>query len=129
MAGVNRRLGRRTWAALGLVGLLGTAVAAGYERIQTHGRRVWIGPGDVMALTEPMRDRISLFDASGDTPRKLGEFGEQGRDAGQLLGPHGAVVTADGQLVVADSFNHRVQSFDAAPVRAGLRPALRRVFA
>ena len=129
MAGVNRRFGRRSGAALGLAWLLGATVAAGYERIQTHGRRVWIGPGDVMALTEPERDRIALFDASGDGPRKLGEFGEQGRDPWQLFAPHGAVVTAAGQLVVADSFNHRVQSFDAAPLRAGRRPPLLRVFA
>ena len=129
MPRVNGRFGRPGAAALGLAWLLAAADSVGYERIQTHGRRVWIGPGDVMTLTDPERDRVALLDASGDRPRKLGEFGEQGTDPWQLLGPHGAVVTAAGELVVADSFNHRVQSFDAAALRAGLRPALLRVFA
>jgi hypothetical protein len=116
-------------AALGLAGLLAAADSVGYERLQTYGRRVWIGPGDVMTLTDPVRDRIALFDASGDRPRKLGEFGEQGNDPWQVLGPHGAVVTAAGELLVADSFNHRIQSYEAAALRAGLRPALLRIFA
>ena len=129
MACVNQSPGRGAALAAGLVGLLAASPAVGYERIHTHGRRVWIGPGDVMTLTDPQRDRVALFDAGGERPRKLGEFGEQGNDPWQLLGPHGAVVTAAGELVVADSFNHRVQSFDAGAVREGLRPALRRVFA
>ena len=127
MRRVNHSPGRGHGAALGLLGLVGllaAAPASGYERIQTHGRRVWIGPGDVMTLTDPDRDRVAVLDASGERPRKLGEFGEQGRLPGELLGPHGAVVTPSGELVVADSFNHRIQSFDAGAVREGLRPAL-----
>ena len=129
MVRVNGRPGRTGRAALGVAGLLAAANAVGYERLQTQGRRVWIGPGDVMTLTDPGRDRVALFDVSADRPRKLGEFGEQGNDPWQLLGPHGAVVTAAGELVVADTFNHRIQAFEAAALRAGLRPALRRVFA
>jgi DNA-binding beta-propeller fold protein YncE len=128
MARVNRRFGRRGIATLGAVFALAASDSRGYERIQTDGRRVWIG-SDVMTLTDSERDRVALFDASGERPRKLGEFGEQGRDPWQLFAPHGAIVTASGELVVADSFNHRIQSFDAGAVRAGLRPALLRVFA
>jgi len=102
--------------------------SGGYERIQTHGRRIWIGPGDLLTLTDPERDRVAVYDVSSERPRKLGEFGEQGSDPWQLLGPHGAVLTGAGELVVADSFNHRVQAFDAAALRAGMRPALLRVF-
>src|SRR5437773_2004865 len=136
MSRVNRRFGPRAGTALGLAWLLAAADAAGYERIQTHGRRVWIGPGDVMALTDPERDRVALFDASGERPRsdrvyvadtrghRVVEFDAGGRSTGLVLGrpgtapgelgwPCGLAFDADGRtLYVAEEWNARVSAFD-----------------
>lgn len=43
----------------------------------------------------------------------LAAFGTRGRDAGDLLGPSGVAVAADGTLLVVDELLHRVTRFDA----------------
>lgn len=78
----------------------------------TNGRRLNIGPGQLLVLTDPDLDRVVLYDVSGDRPRKRVAFGERGIKPGQLESPHGASITARGDLLVADTFNHRVQAFD-----------------
>lgn len=111
-----------------LAGQIAVPRARAYETIQTQGRRLWIKQSTQrLVVTDPTRDRVAVYDVSGERPRKLGEFGEQGLDPGQFMGPHGAVLVR-GELVVADTFNHRVQSFDAAPLLAGLRPRLTQVW-
>ncbi len=39
-------------------------------------------------------------------------WGESGQEPGQLSGPTGIAVAADGTVFVADTGNHRVQAFD-----------------
>ena len=55
-----------------------------------------------------MLHRIQVFDREGRYVRGLGE---EGRGEGQFRGPRGLCFTADGDLVVADSWNNRVQVF------------------
>jgi len=78
----------------------------------TDGRRLSVGPGHLLVLTDPTLDRIVLYDVSGDRPRKLVAFGERGSKPGQLESPHGAAIAARGDLLVADTLNHRIQAFD-----------------
>jgi hypothetical protein len=104
------------------------APAEAFERLQTQGRRLGLGAQQVLALTDPVRERVQLYDVSAAEPRKLGEFGEQGVEPGQWMGVHGALLLATGELVVADTYNHRVQSFDGEALRRGLRPRLLRVW-
>lgn len=99
------------------------------ERIQTFGRRLSVSADQTLVITDARLDRVALYDVSGDQPRKLGEFGEQGDLPGQLMGPHGALILNADELVVADTFNHRLESFRLAALRAGKRPALLRVWA
>jgi sugar lactone lactonase YvrE len=85
----------------------------------SNGRRLSVGPGHLLVLTDPDLDRIVLYDVRGDRPRKLVAFGERGLKPGQLQSPHGAAITARGDLLVADTFNHRIQSFDLTGALAG----------
>ena len=85
----------------------------------TNGRRLSVGPGQLLVLTDPGLDRIVLYDVSGDRPRKLVAFGERGSKPGQLESPHGAAITARGDLLVADTLNHRVQAFDLTGALGG----------
>jgi DNA-binding beta-propeller fold protein YncE len=88
------------------------------------GRRLATGPGDLLVLTDPEHDRVALFDVSGPLPLLRAEFGVSGSRAGQFRGPHGAAVAPNGSLVVADSLNHRLESFDLAALLAGHGPRL-----
>ncbi len=119
----------RASAALLLASLAGAPAAPAVERIHTFGRRLWVGAGQMLVVTDARLDRLALYDVSGDVARKLGEFGEQGDLPGQLMAPHGAAILDGDELLVADSFKHRLQSFRLAPLRAGKRPPLVRVWA
>lgn len=116
---------RRLAAVLAVIWLATPALPA-YELLKTAGRRLELR-GELLVVTAPERERVALYDVSGELPRKLSEFGgEQGLEPGLFMGPHGALLLPPAELVVADTFNHRLQGFDLAAVRAGLRPALRR---
>jgi tripartite motif-containing protein 71 len=94
----------------------------------TNGRRLSVGPGHLLVMTDPDLDRVVLFDVRGDRPRRLVAFGERGPKPGQLESPHGAAITARGNLLVADTFNHRVQAFDLTGALAGWPGRLLRTF-
>lgn len=83
------------------------------------GRRLSVGPGQLLVLTDPDLDRVVLYDVRGERPRKVVAFGERGGKPGQLHSPHGAAITARGDLLVADTLNHRVQAFDLTGALAG----------
>jgi DNA-binding beta-propeller fold protein YncE len=53
--------------------------------------------------------RVQLFTSDG---QYLRGFGEQGKEPGQFLAPHGVAVDSLGDLYVVDAYNHRVQKFD-----------------
>src|SRR5262245_25604585 len=81
---VNGRAMRRTIrhaaACLLLSGV--TPLLAG--QATSNGRRLSIGAGQLLVLTDPDLARIVIYDLKGETPRKLVAFGEQGIKPGQL---------------------------------------------
>lgn len=101
------------------VHLLLAAVPAMADAAASDGRRLSVGPGHLLALTDPDLHRVVLYDVGSDRPRKLVAFGELGSKPGQLESPHGAAITARGDLLVADTSNHRVQDFDLTGALAG----------
>jgi sugar lactone lactonase YvrE len=94
-----------------------SATAAPHARNQ--GRRLSVGPGALMVLTDPELDRVVVYDIAGEQPRKRVSFGEPGQKPGQLASPHGAAISARGDLFVADTLNHRVQAFDLSATLEG----------
>ena len=80
---------------LPLAGLLALALPAG-SALHTFGRRLAVGKGDLLLLTDADRDRVAVYDVSGDAPRKRAEFGSRGIRPGRLRAPHGAIV--DGKV-------------------------------
>lgn len=78
----------------------------------------------VAYVTLPTAGVVEAFDAV--TGQRLGSFGTSGTGAGQLRGPSGISVGADGRLYVVEERNQRISvfSFDAAPATETNRPAL-----
>src|SRR4051794_30119351 len=113
---MSRRAPHRSLVPALLV-LLATPAAA--DDLQAFGRRLSIGPQEVLVLADPAVSRVALFDVAGETPRTIGETGTAGDAPGQWRAPHGAALDARGELVVADTFHHRLQRYDVAPLRAG----------
>ncbi len=109
---------RRTFRHAAVLSLLAAGPVAAADP-PPSGRRLSTGPGHLLVLTDPELDRVVLYDVSGERPRKVVAFGERGSKPGQLHAPHGAAVTARGDLLVADTLNHRVQAFDLTGALAG----------
>src|SRR5689334_4052802 len=93
--------------------------AAAGSTVLNYGRRLAVGPGNFLVLTDPDLDRVVVYDVAGDLPKKRVAFGEPGQKPGQLASPHGAALSARGDLFVADTFNHRVQAFDLSATLEG----------
>ena len=110
-----RRMLRHATACL----LVAAATPLGAGQGVTNGRRLSIAPGHLLVLTDPDLDRVVLYDVSGDRPRKRVAFGDRGAKPGQLDSPHGAAVTARGDLLVSDTANHRIQAFDLTGAMEG----------
>ncbi|MCG3195639.1 MAG: hypothetical protein GHCLOJNM_00106 [bacterium] len=80
------------------------------------------GPGEFCLVTDVVEDssgvlttleygdkvRVQRLDPNG---RFLGEWGQIGDAPGELRRPQGLALSPDGNLVVADSVNHRIQVF------------------
>jgi NHL repeat len=109
---------RRTMRHAAVLSLL-AAVPVSAGQAGSNGRRLSVGPGHLLVLTDPELDRVVLYDVRGERPRKLVAFGERGSKPGQLDSPHGAAITARGDLLVADTLNHRVEAFDLTGALAG----------
>ena len=56
-------------------------------------------------------DCVSVFSPSG---KKLQSFGSRGSDQGQFAVPWGMAVDGEGNILVADTGNHRIQKFTAS---------------
>jgi NHL repeat len=104
---------------MGLLAVLASRPAAAGSTVLDDGRRLATGSGNFLILTDPDLDRVVVYDVSGDRPKKRVAFGELGRKPGQLDAPHGAAISARGDLFVADTSNHRVQAFDLSATLEG----------
>ncbi len=61
--------------------------------------------GEVV-VTEREGDCVTIFSSSGE---KVRSFGTPGSGYGQFHSPHGATVDSEGNILVADCWNHRIQ--------------------
>ncbi len=73
------------------------------------------GNGIRVFATDDFLNRVSIFDADGAF---LSGWGQPGSAAGELNGPAGIAIDhnragADGNVVIVDSLNHRIQRFTA----------------
>ncbi|MFZ1794256.1 MAG: flippase activity-associated protein Agl23 [Anaerolineae bacterium] len=76
----------------------------------SNGTGIAIAPnGDRYAL-DRKANKVIHFDSTGAVVGSWGGFGSRN---GQLNDPWGITVDKDGNVIVADSFNHRVQKFTA----------------
>ena len=73
--------------------------------------------GGALYLSDPARERILCFDASGRYLRAVGGYGSR---PGQLRGVRGLALTARGELVIAERLNARLQVLDGSgrPVKS-----------
>ena len=85
---------------------LGTRIATIDEMETPCG--VAISQNGEMLITE--RCCVSVFSPSG---KKLRSFGEFGSGQGEFQQPHGIAVDGEGNILVADLKNHRIQKFTA----------------
>ena len=63
-----------------------------------------------LVVTEKNLHRVSVFSLSGE---RLRSFGSSGANQGQFHGPRGVTVDGEGNILVSDSHNDRIQKFTA----------------
>jgi DNA-binding beta-propeller fold protein YncE len=103
--------GRQLLAALNLWGGPG----AGDGQFDSP-RGVAVAPDGAVYVADSRNHRIQKFNAQGEWLLSFGSFGslEQGSaDPGKFNEPWGVAVGPDGSVYVADTWNHRIQKFDA----------------
>ncbi len=82
-----------------------------------HPASIWTLAFEPTYLAVAPSHEVFLSDYDNDCVHVLAndmlvrKWGSQGSAAGQFMGPSGIAVAKDGQVVVADQFNHRVQVF------------------
>ena len=62
-------------------------------------------------MSEWGADRVSVFGPSGEKLRSFGSFGSRGSGQGQFFNVHEVAVDGEGNTLVVDSGNHRIQKF------------------
>ena len=65
--------------------------------------------GGQVAVTDELKHRILVFNPDGS---KKHVVGGKGQGNGEFMSPKNIAATPEGKLIVADSANHRLQSFD-----------------
>lgn len=79
-------------------------------------RGLAVGPDGSVYVADSRNHRIQKFDADGLLVKTFGSFGaleQNTADPGKFNEPWGVAVGPDGSVYVADTWNHRVQKFDA----------------
>jgi uncharacterized protein (TIGR03663 family) len=83
-------------------------------------KAVAIAPNGNLVIADGVNHRIVVVDAQGNQVSSFGSFcnladnaGCQGNGAGQFNEPWGVGVGPDGSIYVSDTWNHRIQKFDA----------------
>ena len=79
-------------------------------------RGVALAPDGSVYVADSRNNRIEKFDATGKLLLTWGTFGSldaKTADPGTFNEPWGVAVGADGSVYVTDTWNHRVQKFDA----------------
>ena len=80
-------------------------------------RSVAVAPDGTVYVADSRNNRIQKFDASGKPILTWGSFGAslsgQAAPPGTFNEPWGVAVGPDGSVYVADTWNHRIQKFDA----------------
>ncbi|OYP29510.1 NHL repeat-containing protein [Rhodopirellula sp. MGV] len=69
--------------------------------------------GDTLWIADSGNHRIQRFDLSGDQPELIDIWGSSGKGPGELFYPYGVFVLENGDAVVCEYGNARVQHFDA----------------
>ena len=63
-----------------------------------------------MVVAEWLGDRVSVFSPCGE---KIWSFGRRGSRSGQVWYPREVAADGEGNILVADSENHRIQKFSS----------------
>ena len=76
------------------------------------------GVGKPMGVAINQRGEVVVTEAGGDcvsvfSPEELRSFGTHGSGQGQFYEPSGVAVDGEGNILVADKYNHRIQKFTA----------------
>ncbi len=80
-------------------------------------RGIAVSPDGLVYVADAKNNRIQQFDATGRLLLSWGTFGAVDKGAGapgELNEPWGVAVGPDGSVYVADTWNHRIQKFDAS---------------
>ena len=62
-------------------------------------------------VADACNHRIQVFDANVEPPKSLFHWGEQGSGVGQMSYPYAIELLDDGNVMVCEFGNHRVQKF------------------
>lgn len=109
--------GQRDWRATQQIGAVGVA-GRGPGQF-SFPRAVAVGPDGKIYVADSGNNRVQVFNPDGSFLRQWGSTckldkgeGCQGKGEGQFNEPWGIAVDKDGNVFVADTWNHRVQKFD-----------------
>ena len=65
--------------------------------------------GHVLSVCDKGNHRVQVFEMNG---KFVGQFGKEGSNLGELKYPGSVALLSNGQIVVSDSWNHRIEIFN-----------------
>ncbi len=80
-----------------------------------HPRKIAAGPDGNVYVIDSQNSRVAIFSPDGTFLRQFGSYGsvDQAAPGGTFREPWGVAVGQDGQIYIADTWNHRVEVFDS----------------